>query len=88
MMLLDGSRANFEQRDGSFLNVRTTLPTKIARLKRRAYDLVRKPDVREGIETLCPCLPARGKLSAELIDTFRVGRGRAPPRDKRAGRRA
>ena len=49
MMLLDGSRANIEQRDGSFLNVRTTLPTKIARLKRRAYDLVRKPDVRLGV---------------------------------------
>ena len=33
MMLLDGSRANIEQRDGSFLNFQTTVPTKIARLK-------------------------------------------------------
>ena len=88
MMLLDGSRANIEQRDDSFLDIRTTLPAKIARLRRRAYDLVRKPNVRQDIETLRLYLLARGKLSAEFIDTFRVGRGRAPPRNRRTSRRA
>jgi hypothetical protein len=48
MMLLDGSRANIEQRDDSFLDIRTTLPAKIAHLRRRVYDLVRKPDVRQA----------------------------------------
>jgi hypothetical protein len=61
---------------------RITLPSRIAHLRRRAYYLVREQEVRQNIELLRKYLLLNGKLSAQFIDTFRVGRAQSP----RAGR--
>jgi hypothetical protein len=69
--LLNGGPAYVEQADGNFASVETTLPDRIARLRRRARRLVRQPLVRLRIERLRLALLKQGSLSASEIERLR-----------------